>query len=222
MDSMIWMTVFGQVATYIAIVGLLLPFVLYVVARWRAHREPIGDPQLGIKVALGYFLVTALQVLLAGIAVLLYAIISSDEDKGSLYRAGFGLIVPGALVYFAHVSLLKMTNQDAFPAVKRMLAGYNLLLTGLIGMSALVAAFQALFQKGSSHGFGRAAAAGVLVYGSAWAICGWRFGRLVLGDHSGGPPDHVVTSDKPPSAPPPPAQPGLPPLGGGAYPPINR
>jgi len=214
---MILMTVFGQVATYIAIVGLLLPFVLYVVARWRAA----GDPQLGIKVALGYFMVTALQVLLAGTAVLLYAIISSEEDKGSLYRAGFGLIVPGALVYFSHVSLLKMTNQDAFPAVKRMLAGYNLLLTGLIGMTALIAAFQALFQKGSSHGFGRAAAAGVLVYGSAWAICGWRFGRMVLGDRSGGPPDHVVTSDKPPSAPPP-AQPGLPPLGGGAFPPIHR
>ena len=86
-----------------------------------------------------------------------------------------------------------MTNQDSFPAVKRMLAGYNLLLTGLIGMSALVAAFQGLFQKGSSHGFGRAAAAGVLVYGSAWAICGWRFGRLVLGNRSGGPPDHVVS-----------------------------
>ena len=91
MDSMILMTVFGQVATYIAIVGLLLPFVLYVVARWRAHREPTGNPQLGMKVALGYFLVTALQVLARrhrGPA--LYAIISSDEDKGSLYRAGFG------------------------------------------------------------------------------------------------------------------------------------
>jgi hypothetical protein len=220
MDSMILMTVFGQVATYIAIVGLLLPFVLYVVARWRAQREPAVDPQLGLKVALGYFMVTALQVLLAGTAVVLYAIISSDEDKGSIYRAGFGLLVPGALVYFSHVSLLKMTNQDVFPAVKRMLAGYNLLLTGLIGMSALVAAFQALFQKGSSHGFGRAAAAGVLVYGSAWAVCGWKFSRMVLGDR-GGPPDSIVTGDKPPSAPPPPAQPGLPPLGGGAFPPIR-
>jgi hypothetical protein len=220
MDSMILMTVFGQVATYVAVVGLMLPFVLYVVARWRAHRDPVPDPQLGIKVALGYFLVTSLQVLLAGTAVVLYAIISSDEDKGSLYRAGFGLLVPGALIYGAHVSLLKMTNQDAFPAVRRMLAGYNLLLTGLIGMTALIAAFQALFQKGSSHGFGRAAAAGVLVYGSAWAVCGWKFGRMVLGDHGGGPPDTIVKPDKPVSAPP--AQPGLPPLGGGAFPPINR
>jgi hypothetical protein len=222
MDSMILMTVFGQVATYIAIVGLLLPFVLYVVARWRAHREPAADPQLGIKVALGYFMVTGLQVLLAGVAVVLYAIISSDEDKGSIYRAGFGLLVPGALVYFSHVSLLKMTNQDAFPAVKRMLAGYNLLLTGLIGMSALVAAFQALFQKGSSHGFGRAAAAGVLVYGTAWVVCGWKLSRIVLDERGSGPPDNIVKSDKPPSAPPPPAQPGLPPLGGGSFPPISR
>lgn len=222
MDSMILMTVFGQVATYIAVVGLLLPFVLYVVARWRAQREATPDPQLGIKVALGYFMVTALQILLAGAAVVLYAIISSDEDKGSLYRAGFGLLVPGALVYASHVSLLRMTNQDAFPAVKRMLAGYNLLLTGLIGLSALVAAFQALFQRGSSHGFGRAAAAGVLVYGSAWVISGWKLARIVLGDRGDGPPDNVVKTDKPPSAPPPPAQPGLPPLGGGSFPPIAR
>lgn len=220
MDSMILMTVFGQALTYIVVVGLLLPFVLYVVARWRAHKEPVADPQLGIKVALGYFQVTALQVLLAGGAMLLYAVISSDEDKGTIYRAALGLLVPGALVYGAHVSLLKMTNQDAFPAVRRMLAGYNLLITGLVGMASLVAAFEALFQKGSSHGFGRAAAAGVLVYGSAWAVTGYRLGRLVLGDR-GEPPAAAPPAAV--SAPPaPPATPGLPPLGGGSYPPISR
>ncbi len=220
MDSMILMTVFGQALTYIVVVGLLLPFVLYVVARWRANKESAADPQLGIKVALGYFQVTALQVLLAGGAMLLYAVISSDEDKGTIYRAAFGLLVPGALVYGAHVSLLKMTNQDAFPAVRRMLAGYNLLITGLVGMASLVAAFEALFQKGSSHGFGRAAAAGVLVYGSAWATCGWRFGQLVLGDR--GEPPVAPPAQQPPAPATSAAQPGLPPLGGGSYPPISR
>jgi len=217
---MILMSVFGQVVTYVAVVGLLLPFVLYIVARWRASKAPSPDPQLGIKVALGYFMVTGLQVLLAGGAALLYAIITSDEDKGTIYRAAFGLLVPGALVYFSHASLLRMTNQESFPSVRRMLAGYNLLLTGMIGMTALVAAFEALFQRGSSHGFGRAAAAGVLVYGSAWAVCGWRFARMVLGDR--GNPDHIAPPAPPPAAPPPPAQPGLPPLGGGAFPPIAR
>jgi hypothetical protein len=219
MDSMILMTVFGQALTYIVVVGLLLPFVLYVVARWRAQRDPAADSQLGIKVALGYFQVTALQVLLAGGAMLLYAIISSDEDKGTIYRTAFGLLVPGALVYGAHVSLLKMTNQELFPAVRRMLAGYNLLITGLVGMASLVAAFEALFQRGSSHGFGRAAAAGVLVYGSAWAVCGWKFGRLVLGDRAE-PPVVPPASHPPPAANP--AAPGLPPLGGGSYPPIKN
>ena len=217
---MILMSVFGQVVTYVAIVGLLLPFVLYVVARWRAFKAPAADPQLGIKVALGYFMVTGLQVLLAGGAALLYAIISSDEDKGTIYRAAFGLLVPGALVYFSHASLLRMTNQESFPSVRRMLAGYNLLLTGMIGMAALVAAFEALFQRGSSHGFGRAAAAGVLVYGSAWAISGWKFARMVLGDRT--PPDSVAPPAPPQSPSSPPPQPGLPPLGGGAFPPIAR
>jgi hypothetical protein len=220
MDSMILMTVFGQALTYIVVVGLLLPFVLYVVARWRAQRDPTVDPQLGIKVALGYFQVTALQVLLAGAAMLLYAIISSDEDKGTIYRTAFGLLVPGGLVYGAHTSLLKMTNQDVFPAVRRMLAGYNLLITGLVGMASLVAAFEALFQKGSSHGFGRAAAAGVLVYGSAWAVCGWKLGRMVMGDRSE-PPASMPPAVQPPPAATPPA-PGLPPLGGGSFPPIQR
>lgn len=220
MDSMILMSVFGQVVTYVAIVGLLLPFVLYVVARWRAFKAPAADPQLGIKVALGYFMVTGLQVLLAGGAALLYAIISSDEDKGTIYRAAFGMLVPGALVYFSHASLLRMTNQESFPSVRRMLAGYNLLLTGMIGMAALVAAFEALFQRGSSHGFGRAAAAGVLVYGSAWAISGWKFARMVLGDRT--PPDSVAPPAPPQSPSSPPPQPGLPPLGGGAFPPIAR
>jgi hypothetical protein len=222
MDSMILMSVFGQVVTYVAVVGLLLPFVLYIVARWRAAKSPNADGQLGLKVALGYFMVTGLQVLLLGGAALLYAIISSDEDKATIYRAAFGLIVPGALVYFSHASLLRMTNQEAFPAVRRMLAGYNLLLTGMVGMTALVAAFEALFQKGSSHGFGRAAAAGVLVYGSAWAVCGWKFSRLVLGDR-GSPPDNIVPPGPAANMPQaPPAQPGLPPLGGGSFPPIAR
>src|SRR3569623_2809293 len=93
-----------------------------------------------------------------------------------------------------------MTNQEAFPSVRRMLAGYNLLLTGLIGMTARVAAVEALFQKGSSHGFGRAAAAGVLVYGSAWAITGWKFARLVLGARGTQPdeaPPHQPSSQPP-------------------------
>jgi hypothetical protein len=216
MDSMILMTVFGQALTYVVIVGLLLPFVLYVMARWRAQRDPVADTQLGIKVALGYFQVLAFQMLLAGIAVLLYAIIVGGEDSGSFYRTAFGLIVPGALVYSAHLSLLRMTNQDTFPAVRRMLAGYNMLFTGILGMAAIAAAFQALFQHGSSHGFGRAAAAGVLVYGSAWAITGWKFGRMVLGD---GPTDQVIP---PPSVSAPPTQTGLPPLGPGSFPPIAR
>ena len=40
---------------------VLAPVVLYLVARWRAHKEPSLDPQLGVKFALHYFAIAAFQ-----------------------------------------------------------------------------------------------------------------------------------------------------------------
>ncbi len=93
-------------------------------------------------------------------------------------------------------------------------------------------AFQALFAKGSSGELGRVAGAMVLVYGTAWAVIGWRFGQTVLGAGSGGSsaappvdrpaaPTAAAPSAAPPPAASPPAAGGLPALGGGAFPPIE-
>lgn len=213
-------------SVYAALVALAIPFVIYIIARWRAHRDNLADSQLGIKVALGYFAVTAFQVVLVGLTFLFYAILSNEpsEEKSSLYRMAFGLIVPGAVVFASHSALLGRTNQLVFPNVRRLLLGYNLFLTGTIGFIALVLAFEALFAKGSSGSMGRVAGAMVLVYGSAWAATGVHFGRIVLGGYS--------PEDEPPPPPPPAggraptapvaAGPQLPALGGGAFPPIDR
>jgi hypothetical protein len=106
--------------------------------------------------------------------------------------------------------------------VNRLFQGYNLLVTGLLGFSALVFACQALFAKGSSGDVGRFIFAAVLIYVAAWATCGIQFGRLVLGGPgAAAPPGNIVTP--PPPTPPAQASGGssLPSLSSGSFPPIE-
>lgn len=204
------------------------PILLYVIARWRAHREPEVDKQLGVKFALHYFSLSAFHLALGGLAMLVYTMLSKmpSEFKGTPIRMAFGLIVPAALVLGAHMSLMRKTNDAEVTGVRRLFLGYNLIVTGLIGFVALIIAFQALFMKGSSGEMGRVAGALVLVYGTAWAAVGWRFGNLTLGGGRGsglGP----VSFRGPPSSDAPPPTAGasggsaLPALGGGSFPPIE-
>jgi len=197
------------------------PFVIYPIARWKLHREQSTDNQLGLKVALHYFRMTAFQLLLLGAVVLIYAVIGKGSDKGDIYRAAFGFLVPSGIVLGVHGMLVARTNDASYPAAHRLFMGYNLLVVGLFGFAALVAGCQALFAKGSAGDPGRLLFAAVLVYCGAWAACGIQFGRRVLGGPgaASGPPDHVVM---PPAAmPPPPAGPSLPPLSAGSFPPIE-
>lgn len=197
------------------------PLVIYPIARWKLHREQSTDNQLGLKVALHYFRMTAFQLLLLGAVVLIYAVIGKGSAKGDIYRAAFGFLVPSGIVLGVHTMLVGRTNDAQYPAVHRLFMGYNLLVVGLFGFAALVAGTQALFAKGSAGDPGRLLFAGVLVYCGAWAACGIQFGRRVLGGPGAlsGPPDHIVT---PPGVmPPPPPGPSLPPLSAGSFPPIE-
>lgn len=199
------------------------PLLLYPLARWKANREQVDDPQLGLKVALSYFALLAFQLVLLAAVIIIFTVFSKGgSGKGAAYRAGFGLLIPAAGVLFAHLRLLKRTNQDRFAGVRRLFMGYNLAVTGLVGFLALLFAFQMFFKRGSAGDEGRLAIAGVLVYVGAWAACGIQFGRVVFADSSAGPPSDVV----PPSAPTPvsaqPSGPTLPPLGAGSFPPIDQ
>lgn len=211
----------APVFTYATFSALVLPFMIYAIARWRALREPVVDAQLGLKVALGFFALAAFQLALFAATIIVYTVLSSDEDKGSMYRLGFGLLVPAAIVLGVHVGLLGRTNQLQFPGVRRLYLGINLCITGAVGMIALVLAFEALFKRGSAGESGRIAGAMTLVYGGAWAALGWQFGRLVLGGYvpPSGPPAYVApTSQPPPSS----SQPALPKLGKDSFPPIEK
>ena len=194
----------------------LAPLVLYPMARWKAQREPHVDNQLGLKVALHYFKLIAFQLLLIGAMVILTTIIRKGGNKGDGFRAGFGYLVPAAIVFAAHIAMLKRTTDEVLVSVRRLFMGYNLVVTGLIGTCALVVGFQALFAKGTSDD-GRLYLAACLVYVTAWVACGARFAGLVGADLTGAPPQQAVA---PPA--PPPAGPSLPSLGGGSFPPVNQ
>jgi hypothetical protein len=113
--------------------------------------------------------------------------------------------------------------------VRRLFAGYNLLVTGILGFVALLFAFQVFFKKGSAGDAGRLGIAAVLVYVGAWAACGIQFGRIVFGDHtSAAPPSNVIPPGGPSNVT---AQgatasgasgPVLPSLSAGTYPPIDQ
>ena len=211
------MLVVGPLMLWLLVSG---PFVLYPLARWR-DRAGTPDGQLGLKFALEYFRMLSFQLALFGIVVVLFMLFAKmpSDDKGLGYRFGFGFLVPAALLFAGHMAMLEKTNQRDFRAIRRLFGGYNLVITGLVGMTSFVLVFQALFSKGSSGDMGRFAAASLITYGGAWAACGIRFLRLVQDDTTASPPPPIVR-DAPQGAPP--AQAGLPSLGGGSFPPIDR
>jgi hypothetical protein len=149
-----------------------LPVVLYVVARWRTTREgEAPDPQLGLKVALSFFRLLATQVVLVGLFLLVYALITdtSESTQESLMRAAAGLLLPGALILAAHVAAMTHTNHDEHPIVGHLFGGVNLILTGLVGFGAVTAALFLICQKGVNDELERMVWSMVLVYVLAWA-----------------------------------------------------
>ena len=221
--------VVGPIVLWLLIAG---PFILYLVARWRAHRDPVVDPQLGLKTVLHYFGLIGFHAALLGAMIFVWMVITKEGggDRGSMARVAFGFIIPAVIVYGVHAAMLRRTNQREFMGVTRLFAGYNLLITGLVGVTAFFLVFQALFAKGSSGEFGRVSAALLVVYGSAWAVCGIQFARISLDAppdvmppprQTGTTPSAPITRVEP-ATPPPPPQSGLPSLGGGAFPPIER
>ena len=226
MDVFLFRALAPGAAITLASVGFLVlaPAIIYFMARWRSNRDGVHDPHLGLKFALHYFALAAFQLLLAGVALLIYMLISpGTAEKGtSGYRAAVGFIMPAGMVLAIHVVLLKRTNDAVFSLMRRLFLGYNLLVTGLVAFVALVLGFQMLMAKGSTAGVGHMAGAMIVVYGTAWALLGFKLGQLVLGIA----PNVHTEIDVPaaqPVAPTPPAQShtALPALGGGSFPPID-
>jgi hypothetical protein len=156
-----------------------LPVILYVIARWRTYREGLTDAQLGLKVALSFFKIISYQLSLAGLFLLVYALMSDapDDMQEKVLRTAGGLLVPGMLIYGVHFYAYNQTNHREVPTVDRLFAGVNLLQTGIIGMVSVVAAFYMLFQKNIADESERLVWSGVMVYVLAWLVQGLLFAR---------------------------------------------
>ncbi len=185
-----------------AMLTMMAPVVLYLVARWRQNREPVVDGQLGIKFALCFFRQLGYQTLLMAGFMVLYGMFgkSFSGHRDLIMRPAFGLLIPALIVWGAHNLALQRTNRIQFPGVERLFAGYNLLTTGIVGFVALILVFQSLFAKGSSGDGGRVAWSLALIYTSAWVTQGLIFLNRVLD----APPPSSMSS-APPSAGSPPA-----------------
>jgi hypothetical protein len=179
-----------QVAGPILTVLLWLPVILYLVARWRTYEEGLNDNQLGLKVALSFFKVAAYQISLAGLFLLVYALMSDSpgEAQEQILRTAAGLLVPGLIVYGAHFYAYNHTNHREIPTVDRLFAGVNLLQTGLVGFVSLLVACFLLFQKDIPDETERLVWSLVIVYSLAWIVQGLLFARTSTLRVGGGRP----------------------------------
>jgi hypothetical protein len=144
--------------------------VAYLILRWRAYREQApADPHLGLKAALYYFKTLAYHVVLVGTFLLIFGLIN-ENSREEMMRMGAGLLLGGAVVYGAHAVIIdKRTNTQQFPAVARIYNGFNLVMTGLVAMAAVIAILVLLFAEHTPAVVLRGALVLLLVYGAAWA-----------------------------------------------------
>lgn len=150
----------------------LFPFV-YVLLRWRQAREgEPADPQLGVKVALHYFATLGLHIVLMALVALLYSFtVDSSFVQEMLMRTGGGLLIGGGAVYGIHRALLgRVTDTAKRTNVARVFAGLNVVLCGLVGMGALVAASVMLCQENVSEDGLKIALVLMLVYLGGWGL----------------------------------------------------
>jgi hypothetical protein len=166
MMSSLFMGGFSVMMVYLYILVPLTPLV-YLFVKWKSYRESLpNDPQLGLKTVLFYFKVLGYHVSLVGLAIAAAGLVT--PRPGGMVMQGIGVGLAGLIVYGAHAFLIhRFTNTKAFPLTQRAYNVFNVIITGLAGMVALIYTFTVLFESG-----GRGIAVPLmflLVYGGAWA-----------------------------------------------------
>lgn len=153
--------------------GLVIPLVIYLVARWRNERAATEqrDSQIGLKVALYMLQVVGFQIGLLAVFLFLLAVIS-EMPTADFIRIAIGLGLPAAGVFFIHKNLAAKTNTESFPNVRRMFQGWNMLITAMPGFASFLVLSVVIFadlpmEKGDVL---RVIFPYVMTYGGAWVL----------------------------------------------------
>ena len=174
--------------TPLAFMALVVPILIYVIARSRDRQSHTPDPQLGFKVAVHMFRVLAFQLALVGVFLFLFGIFEKGDGE-AMIRLGLGVLLPAALLYGGHRMVATRSNDNLYPNVRHMFDGWNLIQTGLSGMLSLIAFFVVLIGDHSGHrgDMLRVVFPYLLAYFGGWAVLGsvWLRDFGILG--GGGP-----------------------------------
>ncbi len=169
------MEMFGGMFVMVLLVYSLLPLFpfVYVLLRWRQGRdgEP-ADPQLGLKVALHYFATLGLHVVLIALVAVLYSFLAdSPMVSEMIMRTGGGMLLGGGVILGAHTMMIgRVTDSATRPNVARVFVGLNLVLCGLIGMGALLAACTMITQERVSEDGLKIVMVLMAVYLTTWGL----------------------------------------------------
>ncbi len=158
---------------------ILIPLgpIVYIFIRWRSIKGEKVDPNLGIKVIVHYFKTLGYHLSLIGISVLLIDLFKNGYTTNA--RIGTAIAIIAGLVYAIHTAIIhKAFNETEFPLTKKVYNVFNLILVGLVGLSAIIIWISIIFSK-RPKGY-EAPLAFLIVYLIAWLIQSWTFYRPVL------------------------------------------
>ena len=153
-----------------------LPLLAYLLLKWRGYRDATAqDPYLGAWVIAGYFRTLALQVVLVGTTLALYAAILLKY--GSEAKTGLGLLLGGLPAFLLGRRLT--CRRPAAQQALRLYDGFNLVVVGVLAFAALAIAGVVAF-----HGEWddlRLPLAALLVYGPSLYCLGRKLGLPAAG-----------------------------------------
>ena len=114
-----------SILVFVLIGYTIIPFVLYIIARWRDSRSEVPDAQLGYKFGLHLFRFYALSSLLSAAAFLLIALFYSFTYRfqSEPFQMVLGMAIPAGVILFGCLKLLTDTNDAEYPGVGRLFNG---------------------------------------------------------------------------------------------------
>lgn len=152
--------------------GFALPFLyIYLVHDYAGRREGNRDPLLGSKVFTTLMMTLAVQLALAGGALVLVSIVG-DGNTDNLFKTGLGFILAGTVVgVFPAVLYYTRVRTHAGARVAHQALGLNALLFGIAFTAMVVVASQGIFHESEVVAEPLSVAA---LYGAAMIFAGIR------------------------------------------------